>query len=129
MLVVAAVGNDGPAAPARYPAAYKGVIGVTGVDHRERALPEAGSATPIDFAAPGTGIKGASPDGNLVPLRGTSFAAPLVAARLLSHYPAANIGKIDAAVRGLIREAKDLGKKGADKVYGHGLVCGNCGLR
>ena len=129
MLVVAAVGNDGPAAPARYPAAYKGVIGVTGVDHRERALPEAGSATPIDFAAPGTGMKGASPDGKLVPLRGTSFAAPLVAARLLSHYPAANIGKIDAAVRGLIREAKDLGKKGADKVYGHGLVCGNCGLR
>ena len=22
-----------------------------------------------------------------------------------------------------------IGKKGADKVYGHGLVCGNCGLR
>jgi minor extracellular protease Epr len=37
ILVVAAVGNDGPAAPPRYPAAYKGVIGVTGVDKRERA--------------------------------------------------------------------------------------------
>lgn len=129
MLIVAAVGNDGPAAPARYPAAYKGVIGVTGVDHRERALPEAGSATPIDFAAPGAGMKGASTDGKLVPLRGTSFASPLVAARLFSYYPAANIGKIEAAVKGLINEAKDLGKKGADKVYGHGLVCGNCGVR
>ena len=129
MLVVAAVGNDGPAAPPRYPAAYKGVIGVTGVDHRERALPEAGIATPVDFAAPGAGIKGASPDGSLVPLRGTSFAAPLVAARLLSHYPAPNISKIEAAVTGLIGEAKDLGKKGADKIYGNGLVCGNCGLR
>nr|WHW29366.1 putative S8 family serine peptidase [uncultured bacterium] len=129
MLIVAAVGNDGPAAPPRYPAAYKGVIGVTGVDHRERALPEAGNATPVDFAAPGAGIKGASPEGRLVSLRGTSFAAPLVAARLLSHYPAANIGKIESAVNGLIKEAKDLGKKGTDKIYGHGLVCGNCGLR
>ncbi|MGB5724993.1 MAG: S8 family serine peptidase [Parasphingorhabdus sp.] len=129
MLVVAAVGNDGPAAPPRYPAAYKGVIGVTGVDHRERALPEAGSATPVDFSAPGAGLKGASTDGRLVPLRGTSFAAPLVAVRLLFHYPVANISRIESAVNGLINEAKDLGKKGADKVYGHGLICGNCGLR
>ena len=126
---MAAVGNDGPAAPPRYPAAYKGVIGVTGVDLRERALPEAGIATPVDFAAPGAGIKGASPDGKLVGLRGTSFAAPLVAARLLSYYPTANISQIEAAVNGLIREAKDLGKKGPDKIYGNGLVCGQCGLR
>ncbi len=129
MLVVAAVGNDGPAAPPRYPAAYKGVLGVTGVDHRRRALPEAGIATPVDFAAPGAGIKGASPDGKLVTLRGTSFAAPLVAARLLSHYPVANISKIESAVRGLMNEAKDLGKKGPDRVYGNGLICENCGLR
>ena len=129
MLIVAAVGNDGPAAPPRYPAAYKGVIGVTGVDQRDRALPEAGIATPVDFAAPGAGIKGAAPDGGLVTLRGTSFAAPLVAARLLSHYPAANISRIEPAVNGLIREAEDLGKKGADKIYGHGLVCSKCGFR
>ena len=31
-LLVAAVGNDGPAAKPLYPAAYPGVIGVTGVD-------------------------------------------------------------------------------------------------
>tara|TARA_R100001244_G_scaffold20643_8_gene21625 strand:+ start:33474 stop:34838 length:1365 start_codon:yes stop_codon:yes gene_type:complete len=129
ILIVAAVGNDGPAAPPRYPAAYKGVLGVTGVDQHERALPEAGTATPVDFAAPGADIKGASPNGRLVALRGTSFAAPLVAVRLLSHYPAANISRIEPAVNGLIREAKDLGKKGADKFYGNGLVCGKCGLR
>ncbi len=129
MLIVAAVGNDGPVAPPRFPATYKGVIGVTGVDQQKRALPEAGTATPVDFAAPGAGIKGASPDGKLVTLRGTSFAVPLVAARLLSHYPAINIDRIEPAVTGLIREAKDLGKKGVDKVYGHGLVCEKCGLR
>ena len=129
MLIVAAVGNDGPAAPPRYPAAYRGVIGVTGVDQHERALPEAGTATPVDFAAPGAGIMGASPDGQLVALRGTSFAAPLAAARLMFHYPATDIGRIESAVTGLIREAKDLGKKGVDKIYGNGLICRKCGLR
>ena len=105
------------------------MIGVTGVDQHEHALPEAGTATPVDFAAPGAGIKGASPEGKLVALRGTSFAVPLVAARLLSHYPAVNISRIEPAVTGLIDEAKDLGKKGADKIYGHGLICGKCGIR
>ncbi|WP_373289620.1 hypothetical protein [Sphingopyxis bauzanensis] len=34
MLIVAAVGNDGPAAPPAYPACYRGVLAVTGVDAR-----------------------------------------------------------------------------------------------
>lgn len=129
MLIVAAVGNDGPAAPPRFPAFYKGVIGVTGVDRRDRALPEAGIKTTVDFAAPGSGIKGASLDGEMVSLRGTSFAAPLVAARLASHYPALRITGIEPAINALIREAKDLGKKGPDKIYGNGLICGKCGVR
>ena len=33
-LLVAAVGNDGPAAPPLYPASYPGVVGVSGVDPR-----------------------------------------------------------------------------------------------
>ncbi|MCI0436459.1 MAG: S8 family serine peptidase, partial [Gemmatimonadetes bacterium] len=37
-VVVAAVGNDGPSAAPLYPAAYPGVVGVTGVDARRRAL-------------------------------------------------------------------------------------------
>src|SRR3546814_17507179 len=41
-LIVAAVGNDGPAAAPLYPAAYPGVIAVTGVDARHRVLMEAG---------------------------------------------------------------------------------------
>lgn len=129
MLIVAAVGNDGPAAPPRFPAAYKGVIGVTGVDSKHRALPEAGIATPVDFAAPGADIKGAFPGGKTVPLRGTSFAAPLVAARLAAHYPSPNIALIEKAVNALIGEARDLGKKGADKIYGNGLICENCAVR
>ena len=129
VLIVAAVGNDGPAAPPRFPAAYKGVLGVTGVDSRQRALPEAGISTPVDFAAPGADINGASPDGKTVALRGTSFAAPLVAARLAAYYPSPNIARIESSVNSLIGEAKDLGKRGADKIYGHGLVCENCAVR
>ena len=59
--VVAAVGNDGPAAPPQYPASYPGVIAVTAVDAGGRALPEAGKATHLDFAAPGADMAAALP--------------------------------------------------------------------
>lgn len=80
--VVAAVGNDGPAAPPQFPASYPGVIAVTGVDAGDRALREAGRATHVDFAAPGADLVAASPGKGYAVVRGTSFAAPLVAARL-----------------------------------------------
>ena len=116
--IVAAVGNDGPAAPTAYPASYPGVIAVTGVDARNRALIEAGRALHIDSAAPGADMAGAKAGGGTVPLRGTSYAAPLVAARLAGQ------AKPDIAL--LDREAVDLGKRGPDKIYGRGLICGNC---
>ena len=52
-LVVAAVGNDGPAARPLYPAAWPGVVGVTGVDARGRVLAEAERGVQVKFAAPG----------------------------------------------------------------------------
>lgn len=127
MLIVAAVGNDGPAAPPAYPASYLGVLGVTGVDAKNRALPEAGRASHVDFAAPGDGVLAATGDTSSERLRGTSFAAPLVAGRLVRYYPAPAIPRIEPAIRELMAEAVDLGKKGRDPVYGHGLVCGTCG--
>jgi hypothetical protein len=80
--VVAAVGNDGPAAPPQFPASYPGVIAVTAVDARDRALNEAGKAAHLDFAAPGADLAAALPGRGYARVRGTSFAAPLVAARL-----------------------------------------------
>jgi subtilisin family serine protease len=59
--IVAAVGNDGPAAPPQYPASYPGVVAVTAVDARGRALPEAGKASHLDFAAPGADMAAALP--------------------------------------------------------------------
>lgn len=129
MLIVAAVGNDGPAAPPAYPASYKGVFAVTGVDAKDRALPEAGRALHIDFAAPGDAVLAATGSGETDRLRGTSFAAPLVAGRLALRYPVPVIDRIAPAVSALVFEARDLGKKGRDKIYGHGLICGDCGGR
>jgi subtilisin family serine protease len=124
MIVVAPVGNDGPAAPPAYPASYPGVLAVTGVDRRERPLIEAGHALHLDFAAPGADIRGRDKAGKWVGLRGTSFAVPLVAAR------AAAALEHGGSWRQLLdREAIDLGPKGPDAQYGRGLLCRGCGRR
>lgn len=125
-VVVAAVGNDGPAAPPAYPASYPQVIAVTGVDARERPLIEAGQASKIDYAAPGADLIAADASGQSLRVRGTSYAAPFVAARLSAHLAD---GNIDTAIRKLDGEARDLGKRGADRQFGRGLVCGNCATR
>ncbi|WP_286774389.1 S8 family serine peptidase [Sphingomonas sp. 66-10] len=109
--VVAAVGNDGPAAPPQYPASYPGVVAVTGVDAKGHALIEAGKPLHLDFAAPGADMAGALPGGGWEALRGTSFAAPLVAGRL------ARAGSLAA----LAAEARP----GSGRV-GRGIVCGDC---
>lgn len=109
--VVAAVGNDGPAAPPQYPASYPGVVAVTGVDARGRALPEAGRATHLDFAAPGADMAAALPGTGYARVRGTSFAAPLASARLL----------IAGSRERLAAEARP----GKGRV-GRGIVCGDC---
>lgn len=121
-LIVAAVGNDGPSAPPLYPAASPEVIGVTGVDARRRALPEAGRGPQVDFAAVGAGVAGAGRKNGAGPVRGTSFAAPTVAARLAGSLPRPDKAGAERAVERLSREAVDLGAKGVDPVYGRGLV-------
>jgi hypothetical protein len=114
--VVAAVGNDGRAAPPAFPASYPGVIAVTGVDGRGRVLIEAGRALHLDYAAPGADMGAAGPRGNVVAVRGTSFAVPLVAGRLAQHVRAANV------LASLDGEAARRGARGV----GRGVLCGNC---
>lgn len=109
--VVAAVGNDGPAAPALYPASQPGVIAVTGVDRANRAIPEAGRNANLAYAAPGADMVAALPGKGYTPVRGTSFAAPFVSARV------AALGHPGA----LAREVS----KGHGRV-GRGVICAEC---
>ena len=108
--IVAAVGNDGPAAPPQYPASYPGVLAITGVDARGRALPEAGKAAHLDFAAPGADMAAALPGQGYAKVRGTSFAAPLAAARLALAGPQRLAGEATPG-RGRV---------------GRGILCGTC---
>jgi subtilisin family serine protease len=120
-IVVAAVGNDGPAAPPLYPAAYAGVVGVTAVDSRDRVLAEAARGSQVHFAAPGADMAAASEKEIFVIVRGTSFAAPIVAG-LLAQPRALTKAAADEAIADLARHAVDLGAPGPDPVYGNGLV-------
>jgi hypothetical protein len=109
--IVAPVGNDGPAAPPQYPASYAGVVAVTAVDAKGRALPEAGKAAHLDFAAPGADMAAALPGQGYARVRGTSFAAPLTTARLL----------ITGSPDRLAAEAR----RGSGRI-GRGIICFEC---
>ena len=120
-MIVAAVGNDGPAAPPTFPASYPGVIAVTGVDARGRVLIEAGRTLHLDYAAPGADMLALDARGRAVPVRGTSYAAPLVAGVIARVYPYADPARRAAALAATDAQARRLGPR-----YGRGLLCADC---
>ena len=115
-VLVSAVGNDGPAAPPMFPAAYPGVIGVSGVDAHDRVLPESGSGDQVAFCALGVLGRGRNA------LRGTSFAAPIVARRAAQLLAEPRSGAAAEVKQRLASEASDLGPPGWDPRYGYGLL-------
>lgn len=121
-LLVAAVGNDGPAAPPLYPAAYTGVVGVTGVNTSRKVLPEAAQGPQVMWAAPGADMAVARNGGGYGVARGTSFAAPLVAGLLAAELRAPDVAGAAAAVEKLQAGAVDLGAPGRDPVFGRGFL-------
>jgi hypothetical protein len=121
-VIVAAVGNDGPAAPPLFPASYPDVIGVTGVDARRKVLLEAGRGPQVDFSAPGADMAAAGLAPTFAAVRGTSFAAPIVAGLLAASIREPDAAEATRAIAGLVQQAVDLGSRGLDKTYGNGLV-------
>jgi subtilisin family serine protease len=121
-IIVAAVGNDGPAARPLFPAAYDGVVGVTAVDRRRRVLLEAGRGAHVDFAALGSDFSAASPGGGFASVRGTSFAAPVVARVLARSLDRPDPATAARALSELAQSARDLGARGRDNTYGAGLI-------
>jgi len=122
-VVVASVGNDGPAALPLFPAAYAGVVGVTGVDASRRVLIEAGRGPQVEFAAPGMPV--AASGRSVARMRGTSFAAPIVAGLLATRLSTPDPRAAQSALASLRGDARDLGARGRDDVYGYGLVGAN----
>jgi Subtilase family len=121
-IIVAAVGNDGPAAPPLYPAAYPDVVGVTGIDAHRRVLIEAERGAQVEFAAPGADMVAAADPAGYSIVRGTSFAAPLVAGLLAPRLLAPDREGARMAIASLAREAIHPGASARDASYGFGMV-------
>ncbi len=122
LVLVAAVGNAGPLAPPRYPAAYAETIAVTAIDRRFEPYLRAGRGRHVDFAAPGVDILVATPEGRSM-RSGTSMAAPFVSALFAG---ALGADRTPVRARRLVARfagtARDLGAPGFDPVFGYGLI-------
>ncbi len=120
VVLVAAVGNEGPTADPAYPAAYPQVIAVTAVTKELRNYRYANRGNHIDVSAPGVDIWTAVPGGLQGYHSGTSFAAPHVTA-ILALMPREDFAKNkNDILDGL--PVVDLGSPGRDPIYGRGLL-------
>jgi Subtilase family len=121
-IVVAAAGNDGPAAPPVFPGAYPGVVAVTAVDSQSKVYRYANRGNYIDLSSHGVEVPLIDNSGVPVVATGTSFASPTVARKLARAMTKPDVAAAKAAVALVEREARDLGVPGRDNIYGHGLV-------
>lgn len=143
-VIVAAAGNGGKRLPPAYPAAYATAADVVGsmiivgsVDANNRIsnfsqTPGNGGCTStgggqvcfkdVFLVAPGRNIYSTYPDDTYARLSGTSMATPYVAGAAALVLSAAPYLTPQQVVSILLNSATDLGSRGVDKVYGHGLV-------
>jgi hypothetical protein len=121
-ILVAAVGNEGPRGAPQYPAAYEHVVGVTAVDVDNRVYRYANQGSYVDFAARGVDARVANGAGEVDTVSGTSYASPIIAAKLSRYVDRPDRAQADAAIKALAAEARDLGAPGRDPVYGYGLI-------
>lgn len=133
ILIVAAAGNNGDEASGvvMYPAKYDSVIAVSAVKADLTKLPRSASGKEVEIAAPGHKIFSTYPmkwdfeDGKAdgyTQLTGTSMAAAHVTG-VLALYKERFPNMTNVELRALLaHSAKDLGAKGRDDVFGHGLV-------
>ncbi len=120
--IVAAAGNDGPAAPPVYPAALPGVVAVTAIDSHDQVYRYANRGAYISFAALGVDVDTALPPKSVQRSSGTSFAAPVVSgllARLSEGHAPFDMG---AALDTLKKSARHLGEPGRNAVFGYGAL-------
>ncbi|WP_078378705.1 S8 family serine peptidase [Sutcliffiella halmapala] len=123
VVVVAAAGNSGTSDKG-YPASYKGVISVGATDENKELTYFSSYGASVDIVAPGSDIYNAAYTGTstFMNLSGTSMASPVVAgvaSLLLAKNPDLSPYEVEYLLK---TTADDLGEKGYDLTYGHGLV-------
>jgi minor extracellular protease Epr len=118
--IVAAAGNEGPAAPPMYPAAYPKVIAATAVDREQKIYRWANRGNYIYFSAPGVSVLTARTSGGVGRESGTSMAAPVVSAFLSCELQKNN--NLESALKNLQNRTIDLGAPGRDPIFGYGLL-------
>jgi subtilisin family serine protease len=121
-VIVAAVGNDGPAAPVKYPAAYDGVIAVTAVDERGKVQIDANRGAAVMFAAPGVNIRAAQLSDEYAAVTGTSFASPVVAARFATLMAEPDPARAATARDRLTNEAQTSPNAARSTTLGFGIL-------
>jgi subtilisin family serine protease len=119
--VIAAAGNDNASTPF-YPAAHTGVVAVSAVGQNKAKASFSNYGSFVDVAAPGVSILSTLSTGGLGYMSGTSMASPHVAG-VAALVEAAAPGLTPAQVeQAITASSTDLGAKGRDNVFGHGLV-------
>lgn len=121
-VIVAAAGNEGPASPPEYPAAYPGVAAVTSVSGDHEIQLDANQGAHISFAALGVDCRAAAMKGGHANVTGTSYASPQVAVRFAVLVRQPDPVAVKSAWAALEREAADLGTPGRDRVFGYGFL-------
>lgn len=129
LILVAAVGNEGPRVDPLYPAGFDGVIAVTAIDADKRLYRNAVRGPHVDVAAPGVDVLVAS-DGGARFVTGTSIATPFVTARLAVDPALAGTRNVASVRQRLAATSTELGPRGRDAMFGYGLaladgLCGN----
>jgi hypothetical protein len=122
VVIVAASGNEGPAAPPLYPAGYPWAVAVTALDEARQVYSRASRGAHLLLTAPGVSLALLDSRGRERLHSGTSFAAPFVtAAFALSGTREPRAGGAPA-LDSLTKAAADLGPPGRDETFGWGLL-------
>jgi type VII secretion-associated serine protease mycosin len=121
IVVVAAAGNDSGGA-LEYPAAYPGVVAVTGTDRQGNIAAISSVGPGAVIAAPAVDIYSTTLHNGYSTASGTSDSAAIVAgvvALIRSKYPKLSARDV---IHRLVTTADDRGPPGRDDQYGYGIV-------
>ncbi|MEV0269587.1 S8 family serine peptidase [Hamadaea sp. NPDC050747] len=129
IVVVAGAGNKPQATHVMFPAAYTGVLAVSGTDDQGQLSSKSATGPEVVVAAPSDHVSVAYKSHTRVSTTGTSNSTALVAgtvALLRSKYPDARAADI---IEMLTSTATDKGAAGRDEQFGFGLVDPAAALR